>query len=246
MKPVIGIISSRLNHLKEMDYLSISYTADGFINAIQKAGGIPMLIPTSDPSFVEHYIEHIDGLLLAGGQDVSPVYYGEEPDILIQELFPERDAFEIAFLKKALERKMAIFSVCRGTQLVNVALGGSLYQDLSYYKGLSVQHVQKAELHYPTHHIYIEEDSHLSSILGDKTMVNSYHHQAVKVLSPQLRAVAYSKDKIIEAFESQDPEQSILAVQWHPEILAPYHPKQLDLFKDFVDRVKNQRAKQQH
>lgn len=240
MKPVIGIIGSRKSHLKEIDNLSISYTPDAFIEAIQKAGGLPLIIPTSDPSFVEPYLSQIDGLLLAGGQDVSPVYYGEEPDIRIEELFPERDAFEIAVLKKALERKMAIFAVCRGMQLINVALGGSLYQDLSYYKNLSVQHVQKTPLCYPTHHVAIEPSSHLATILGEKTIVNSFHHQAVKDLSKHLKAVAYSHDQLVEAYESVDPEQSILAVQWHPELLAPTLPNHQAIFNDFIERTLQQ------
>lgn len=232
--PIIGISGNKLIPTGN-DFLGhpLAYTPTGFVNAIQKAGGLPLIFPISDPQFAKDYIQQIDKLLLTGGQDIAPQFYNEEPHPTIQQIDLARDLFEIALIEEAVKVNKPIFGVCRGLQLLNVYFGGTLYQDLSLYKNWKIGHVQrKTNPIFPTHSISIESKSTLADILGNNRMVNSYHHQAIKELATDLTATAFSKDNIIEAIEFA--EQRILAVQWHPELSFETEEKDMALFNYFV------------
>lgn len=237
MKPIIGIIGNRRSDFNELRRLPITYVPDGFVRGVQHAGGLPVVIPVSKPELAAAYLERVDGLLLAGGQDVSPIHYGEEPQLKVKESYPERDLFELTAIKLALSRYMPIFAVCRGMQILNVAKGGTLYQDISQYDRLTVQHDQTTDPIYPTHHIKVIEDSELRHIIGRDVLVNSVHHQAIKELSAEFKPTAYSPDHLIEAFESADQTQSVVAVQWHPELLLNDYTPMQGLFDNFIERV---------
>lgn len=237
MKPLIGIAGNILLDHDAMNGFPITYTPQGFVKGVQQANAIPVVFPISDPNEAKEYMSKVDGLLLAGGQDVSPLLFGEEPSLKLGATYPARDAFEIALVKEALHQAKPIFAVCRGLQLLNVAYGGTLYQDVSDYPALAVQHIQLTHFETGAHTITIDPDSTIGKIFGDQYVVNTYHHQAIKNLADPFRAVAWSKDGLVEAFEAKSSSQSIVAVQWHPELMLSHDVMMQRLFTDFVKRV---------
>jgi putative glutamine amidotransferase len=164
----------------------------------------------------------IDGLLLSGGSDLDPSYYGEEPLPELGTTIPERDAFEVAILEHALERGMPVFGICRGLQVLNVALGGTLYQDLTSQLGDgSIAHRQQMPKWQWTHEVEVKGGSEIARIMESAELrVNSYHHQAIKDLAGGLVAVAYASDGVIEAAESPNLSKHwLVGVQWHAEAM---------------------------
>ncbi|MGT2741963.1 gamma-glutamyl-gamma-aminobutyrate hydrolase family protein [Streptococcus plurextorum] len=210
---IIGIAANQRQ--TNLDAVPWSYTPAGFPNAIIEAGGLPLMIPINKPETAKTYIDMIDKLILTGGQNVNPKYYGEEKDPLAEDDYlEERDRFEVALVKEALAQKKPIFAVCRGMQLMNVILGGSLHQNIP-------NHWQDEEGNIVTQTMMVEKDSRLASIYENNCSINSYHRQAIKELAPGLRVVAESpSDHIIEAVESSHDHMSYLGVQWHPELLV--------------------------
>ena len=143
-KKIIGIAGNQLLQAAEVFHGNqVTYTPQGFVSAVQAAGGVPLVLPIGPKELAATYIQQIDKLLLAGGQDVAPEFYGQEPHIKLEETNRDRDEFELALIEEALKQNKPIFAVCRGMQLVNVALGGTLYQDLSMYPQWSVKHGQQ-------------------------------------------------------------------------------------------------------
>lgn len=235
----IGIAANLLNHATDtFDGNFVTYTPQGFVEGVIMAGGLPIVLPISEPKDAAQYVAGIDKLLLAGGQDVSPQFYGEQPRTLLGDTNSARDIFEIALVKEALRQKKPVFTVCRGTQLLNVALGGTLYQDLSEYEDWKVKHVQVPTAPWiATHEVRLLEGTHLLDFLEERFMVNSYHHQAIKKLAPELKAIAWATDGIIEAVESIDPKQRLLGVQWHPELTHKVDKQEQALFDYFVQKL---------
>lgn len=238
MKAIIGITSNRLTPLenKGLD-IDIAYTPLGFVESVVDAGALPLIIPLSEPDFAKEYVSRIDALILSGGQDVNPLVYGEEPGLHLNNTNIKRDEFEIALVKEAVKQKKPLLGVCRGMQIYNVAMGGSLYQDLSDYEDLSVQHVQKSLTYKYTHTVDLEADSWIGDVLGEQVVVNSYHHQAVNQLADSLRPTGYAKDGILEAAESTDPELDHYLLQWHPEWMYKVDNNSQIIFKEFIKGV---------
>lgn len=239
MKKMIGIAGNQLIQSVEVFHGNyVTYTPQGFVNAVQKAGGLPLVIPISPAETAASYVSKIDKLLLAGGQDICPDFFDEEPHPKLEETNRNRDLFELALIKEALKQKKPIFAVCRGMQLLNVALGGSLYQDLSLYSNWTVKHGQEpTQPQFATHDIHIEKNSLLYSLLGEQYRVNSYHHQAINRLAPTLKASAKSSDGLIEGIEALDSNQRILGVQWHPELRFEFSEQEFELFNYFVHKL---------
>ncbi|MBP1048440.1 gamma-glutamyl-gamma-aminobutyrate hydrolase family protein [Enterococcus sp. BWM-S5] len=238
-KPIIGIAGNQLIHAVEAFHGNqISYTPQGFVTAVQQAGGLPWIIPIGNPDTAADYISQIDKLLLAGGQDVTPYFYGEEPHPKLEETNRNRDEFELALIEEAIKQSKPVFAVCRGMQLLNVALEGTLYQDLSLYSEWKVKHGQQpTSPEFPTHSIYTEDNSILNRLFGSTYQVNSYHHQAIRRLSTQLTATAHSTDGLVEGVESKNPEQRLLGVQWHPELNFHKDTTEFELFHFFVNQL---------
>lgn len=237
MKPMIGIAGNSLTkHASVFHDNFVTYTPQGFVDGVKKAEGIPIIFPVGDPAEAKEYMAKVDGLLLAGGQDISPHLYGEEPSIKLEETAPKRDVFELALIKEAFKQKKPILAVCRGMQLLNVAQGGNLYQDLSAYPEWTVQHLQASHPEIGIHTVTINEQSHLGQLMGSNYSVNSYHHQAVKTLAADFVATAWSPDGLVEAFEAKDQDQSVVAVQWHPELMQETDPVMQRLFTDLIQR----------
>lgn len=212
-----------------------------YVLAIQRAGGVPFMIPNiADDELIESYLGSIDGLMLSGGVDVDPQYFGEPAHPDLGEVDAARDCTEMALLKRALERDMPIFGICRGIQMLNVALGGTLYQHLPGQLPSPIYHRQ-SDIQIPrnefSHRIKIEGDSRLRSIVGaDEMQTNSFHHQALKCVAPGLVVTAHAADGIIEAVEAPD-RRYLVAVQFHPEETAPKDERSHRLFKSFVDAL---------
>ena len=229
------IIGLSVNH-KE----STSRIADAYVNAVLKAGGTPVLIPLiTDETALEEVISTIDGLILSGGGDIYSPLFGEELHPSVESYDLERDRYEIALVKQAVERQIPVLGICRGCQLINVAFGGSLIQDIpSQVSGSTVNHNQEEAREIATHSVRITPGSRLHQITkAEQIMVNSFHHQAVKDVAPELEAVVWAEDGVTEAIESADGK-AILGVQWHPENGAVAgNPVMIDPFKYLVSEA---------
>ena len=206
-----------------------------YIDAVRAAGGAPVLLPVGDDvAAIDRILSGIDGLVIPGGEDVHPFLYGEEPDPHFGTDCLERDYFEISLIRLARKRGIPILSVCRGMQVTNVALGGTLCQDIpSADYSPKVQHGQWSATSTPHHSITIEKGSQLYTILGAKAQVNSTHHQCVRQPAPGMRIVATAPDGVPEAIEGE----GILCVQFHPEAMIVKHPEMLGIYKWIVDKA---------
>lgn len=208
-----------------------------YVDSVINAGAIPFIIPvTTNKEVLDANIDMLDGLIITGGYDINPLRYGEDPHEKLQEISYERDEYEFYLFEKAIEKKKPVFGICRGHQLINVASGGTLYQDVSLVEGNYIKHNQQALCNHPTHKIEIEEGSMLSEVLGLEAVVNSFHHLAVKKVAENFKISAKSKDGIIEAIE-KDGEPFVMGVQWHPETLTKTRKDMLDLFSYFISKI---------
>lgn len=200
----------------------------------------PVIFPVGKPHMAHDLLKTVDGLIMTGGPDVLPKYYGEEPIEQIGRTFETRDEFELALVQQAIAMKKPILAICRGLQIVNVAMGGTLYQDLSsQFKPTNgsplLQHEQKAIGYSPVHHITIDEKSELAKTFGTRAFVNSFHHEAAKDVADGLHVVARADDGTIEAMENDD--LTIQCIQWHPENMWDHYEDENQLFVDFFNRV---------
>lgn len=232
-RPVIGIGTL----FKETHYATETH----YVDVIRAAGGIPVLFPINDDvKEIDKMLSMIDGLVVPGGEDVHPFFYGEEPSPHFGKECVERDYFEIILIRLAKSKHIPILSVCRGMQVTNVALGGSLCQDIpSSDYSPKIQHGQYSTNTTPHHSISIVPGSRLFSILGGKALVNTHHHQCVKDLAPGMHITATAPDGVPEAMEGE----GILCVQFHPESMYEKHPEMLEIYKDLVERAKEFKKK---
>lgn len=221
-----------------------AYAPHDVKEAFIKLGAIPLIIAFPDDvskvdQLAQDYVQLIDGLMLPGGPDVDPTFYGEEPHPKIGMTLYQKDRFEIALIKAALAAEKPIFGICRGIQIMNVAMGGTLYQDLeSQYPELKIQHPQATLGQFATHHVELTAGSKLAKLYGQSAIkVNSRHHQAVKAVGKGLKVTAVAPDGVVEGMESTDTDL-FLGVQWHPENMWQQEdPQQLVVFQDFLDRI---------
>ncbi|WEG12593.1 gamma-glutamyl-gamma-aminobutyrate hydrolase family protein [Pullulanibacillus sp. KACC 23026] len=243
MKPIIGVSGSHIiDQSGRWPGYTRAYVNDNYIQSVVKAGGVPYMIPlVYDEEVIKHQVENLDGLVLSGGQDVSPVFYNEEPLQKLGGIFPERDQFDMLLIRQMLAQKKPVFAICRGIQILNVAFGGSLHQDLSYVDGCYIKHNQYSSPSLATHTITIEPQSQLSNILGETSRVNSFHHQALKDIAPGFKVTAKAADGIVEAIEYVG-DSYILGVQWHPEMMAATNSSMLTLFENLVAEAKKKKT----
>ena len=192
--------------------------------AIERAGGIPVIVPLLRPDAIESLLERVDGVCLPGGPDLQPSTYGEEPHPELGPTEPRVDAVELALVRAADRRNLPILGICRGMQVLNVARGGTLHQHLPEVVGDQLQHRQPEHGSLPTHSVEMASRSRVRRALGGpKLEVNSFHHQAVRTLGRDLAATAWAPDGTIEAVEGQ-VGRLVLGVQWHAEGLEAHAP----------------------
>lgn len=249
-RPLIGITA--YNYIKPTTGWRYDVCYGKNAVAIENAGGLPVLIPSmvSLDTLREIY-ERLDGVLLPGGGDINPERYTSEPEanIKLYDISDERDAMEIAMAKWAIEDDLPVFGICRGIQVMNVALGGSLVQDIPAHIETDLRHSitspQEEARNTILHDVHIADDSLLSSIIGESTVpVNSLHHQALRDVASKATISATSPDGIVEGIELPE-KQFVLAVQWHPEDLVDDDQRMENLFTSFVASAR-QRLEEKH
>ena len=232
-QPLIALTATRQTHLKRAPTYEIP---QAYLDAILAAGGLPILLPASLPlAALPELVARYDGFLLSGGGDVDPAVYSGHLDTTIHSIDPERDAFELALIPLMLAADKPLLAICRGVQVFNVALGGSLYEDIASALPAAQRHdwYPNYPRDYLAHTVEIEPGSRLAEILGThKLRTNSLHHQAIRQPAPALEVVAHAEDGVIEAVELPG-KRFVIGVQWHPECL-PEEPAIQRLFKAFV------------
>jgi putative glutamine amidotransferase len=216
-----------------------------YADAILRAGGLPFILPYSDdPAVIDLYLDRVSGLVITGGAfDIPPSMYGEGDKEKLGELKPSRTNFELAVLRVALARKLPVLGVCGGMQLLNVAFGGTLIQDIATELPDAKPHEQKHDRTQPHHPVEVKADSLLAECVGGKgqLMCNSTHHQAVKGVGQGLVVSAVAPDGVIEAIEASDHSNFVVGVQWHPELMSDSVPPQLGIYKTLVHRARDRR-----
>ena len=233
-KPKIGLICFVFQSISPRNYM----IQRGYVRSIIDAGGIPILIPvTEDPARCADYIDMIDGLLVPGGEDVAPEFYGEDPHRTVSYINRDKDRYDLELIRLCREQNKPIFGICRGFQVINVAFGGTLYQDIPSQLPEAMCHNQSQDLRNgPTHKVTLDENSVIGRILGKEIYTNSFHHQAVKDVGDGLRVVGRTADGVVEALETEDGR--IFAVEWHPEDLYETYPIFKGLFTRLIDLAK--------
>lgn len=236
-KPIIGITSAHEMEEGLLNYhrttLSIDYT-----KSVIAAGGVPLIIPVNNNrEVIKAQLDMIDGLILAGGEDINPVLYNQDFKEGMGICSPERDECEMIVLEEFLKTGKSILGICRGLQLTNIYYGGTLLQDMRYYKkGTNIKHSQSLYPDLATHKVYMNEDDNiLYNLFGKEIAVNSFHHQAIDELGKGLTVIATSEDGIIEAFQKKD-HKFFYGVQWHPEMMTARGNKDMiKIFEKFVE-----------
>jgi putative glutamine amidotransferase len=238
-KPLIGIPCFQDTFPPQQRPRFVTY--HGYVKALEAAGAVPVLLPLPTGEALETARNRLDAIMLVGGDDINPAWYGQErypksepPDDL-------RDEVEITLARRAVETHQPLLAICRGMQVLNVAFGGTLIQHIADLVPGAIQHEfnyddyhQRQEI---THTVEIVPDSRLASILGTQAGVNSFHHQAVAKVADVFRPVACAPDGIVEGIEGRNAH-FVLGIQWHPEDMFHANAQMLSLFRAFVDFVR--------
>ena len=208
-----------------------------YVDAVLRAGGVPMMLSGQCPDCAERWLDVVDGVVLIGGGDINPAEFGSAGHETIYNLSAERDAMELALMRALLTHPKPVLAICRGMQILNTVLGGTLHVHLPDVVGESVLH--RAPPRDPIQHsIQVVADSELAKVIGQQVHTASWHHQAIDQLGQGLKAVAWAPDGVIEAVELEG-RQDLLAVQWHPEITAAEDDGQQHMF-DWLIKQANQ------
>lgn len=226
-KPIIGLTS--YGTIENPDYrVPVEY-----VHGVVRAGGVPLVLPSVSDQFVDRWLEHLDGLVLIGGGDLDPVHYHGPGHETIYNVDAARDSAELALTRRVLTCRLPTLAICRGLQLINTVLGGTLHVHIPDVYGDRVKH--RAPPRVPiAHDLSVDPRSRLAAQLGcTQLSASSWHHQAIDRLGEGLSAVAWAEDGVIEAVELADNPQ-LIAVQWHPELTAANDPSQQALFDSLI------------
>lgn len=227
-RPLIGITTRRkvVASPTGLD-LPTSLVSSYYVDSVERGGGVPLLLPVIAAAHAADIVAGLDGLVLSGGGDVDPALYGAEPGPALEDVDRRRDDFEVALVQAAHAARLPVLAICRGIQILNVALGGTLIQDLPTEPvpeggpARLVHSRRGQDIYALCQPVRIEPDSGLARLLGsDLIKVNSVHHQALRDVAPPLRPVAWAEDGVIEAVEPLDEGWPAMGLQWHPECLV--------------------------
>lgn len=226
MQPLIGISAHQVLVAEGEIEAFHQVVNSAYVKAVRKAGGVPVLLPLVDPDDAARLLDRVDGLLLTGGGDVDPSNYAAQADPLTSRVDPARDERDLALCRIAVERDLPTLAICRGSQVLNVALSGTLVQHVD-------DHFDMERYNEPVHRVEVNPGSALASWLGTSRLsVNTLHHQAVAKVGSDLKVVARAEDGTVEGIEA-DGSDRIVGVQWHPELLR-HVPEHLALFQALV------------
>jgi putative glutamine amidotransferase len=207
---------------------------DDYIQAVERAGGVPILLPVvnAEESILAQ-MEICSGFLFPGGNDIHPKYYASEAHLNLGDINSRVDEYQLKLIRSALESGKPILGICRGNQLLNVACGGTLLQDLSEAPNMCLKHFQNSRRYEVMHQVKTAAGSILENLLGSEFWVNSNHHQAIREVGAGLTVIATASDGVIEALQMNDRD-FVLAVQWHPEIMVTKSDPMMVLFERLV------------
>lgn len=233
IKPLIAVVShTEINRFGiAANSISVTYT-----EAVEKSGGLAMILPfTRSRDILSLLVEKADGFLFIGGIDVDPAFYGEKEIAGLGSVCTELDRFQMAVLHQVMACQKPVLAICRGIQLINVALGGTLFQDIpSQFSSPTLKHMQDKLSYGVDHPVIIEPGSRLFDLFGPRTMVNSRHHQSIKTVGKDLIITARAPDGVIEAAQHKTLPMDL--VQWHPELMLRQNNDMLCLFESLINR----------
>lgn len=240
MRPLIGITGRKDTSARLVNSQMVS-VGETYIHAVHRAGGTPVILP---PILAEvdwaPLVARLDGILLSGGEDIHPRHYGQAPETWLGGVDEIRDDSELGMLRAALEARKPILAICRGHQVLNVALGGTLYQDLAAQVPGALDHafLMSRSLEQSIHDVTLETGSMVERLLGGHTFaVNSAHHQSIRVVGAELCVVAQASDGVIEAVELAN-HPFCIGVQWHPEAMVRHDSTMMPLFEGLVEAAR--------
>lgn len=236
MKPIIGLIPLYDEEKKSC------WMLPGYEEILERCGAAPVIFPlTTDTEVLAACFSLCDGLLLTGGQDVSPALYGAKTQEYCGVICPQRDAMETDLLRRALKKDLPVLGICRGLQFLNAALGGTLFQDLPTERPSAAEHHMTPPYDRAVHKVTVLPDTLLFDVLGQEELgVNSYHHQGVRTLAPDLREMARAEDGLIEAAYLPG-KRFVAGVQWHPELAGAKDSSSVKLVEAFVNACREHR-----
>lgn len=227
-RPLIGLSTSQPDEGSGLGRL-FNGVSRRYAEGLEAVGALPLLLPTL-PDLAESYAARVDAVLLTGGVDIHPRHFGAHPVAGLGAIDEERDEFETRLYRAARQAGKPVFGICRGFQLVNVLEGGTLHQHLPAVPGVWADHAQEARPPALGHEVTFAPGSRLHAEHGERTFVNSYHHQGIERVAETLRVTATAPDGLVEALEGD----GLVAVQWHPELLLPRHTEALGTFRAFM------------
>ena len=242
-RPSIALTPDLTNITAENPYPKAELKC-AYSEAVLQAGGMPLIVPvTTDKTHIDAILERMAGVIITGGAfDIPPDMYGETARAGMGPTKPLRSQFELALIRGALHRKLPILGICGGMQLINVAWGGTLVQDIATELPNARSHQQTHDRTQPQHPVEVRESTMLADAVGrGQLMVNSTHHQAIAKVGTGLTVSATASDGVIEAIETKADGQFVMGVQWHPEMLIETLPVQLSIYKMLVTRARDRR-----
>jgi len=233
LRPLVGVTCSTSSS-NEADESKKHTLPHDYVYALTRVGGEAVILPAGDSESAIRLASALDGILLSGGADLDPRHFGEDPHPRLGHIDPERDEFELALVRAAVQAGTPILAICRGIQVLNVAMGGTLYQDIPSQVNGAIKHRQDAPRYHASHKVVVERHSKLAGMVGaGDVLVNSFHHQAVREVAPGFFVSARSTDGVIEGIESAH-DLFVVGVQWHPECMTDQYPAMLEIFAAFV------------
>ncbi len=241
MKPLIGITAQRREVTTSYGTEPANTVVLTYSDAVTEAGGIPVILPILGPDAVPGLVDRLQGVVLTGGGDVDPVHYNGHEHSTIYGVDPARDEFELALAQRIAELKLPLLAICRGMQVLNVAMGGTLVADIPSQVEGGFEHFRAGDDAKRAHQaLRFDESCQMVTLFGTSELkVNSLHHQAVAEPAPGLRPVAWSEDGVVEAVEPVDQQWPMRGVQWHPEHLIESESAARALFEDLVKAASN-------